>query len=102
MVADRLIVAMVADIPESGIDAFQRYEDHVLPLLPRHGGRLERRLRSADGKVELHIVSFESREGFEAYIDDPDRADHRALLTGVNVVQRVHELHDVGGQLYPR
>jgi hypothetical protein len=92
---ERLIIVMVADIPEDGIDAFQQYEGVVLPLLAQHGGRLERRLRTTDSRVEVHIVSFDARAGFDAYMADPDRIAHRDLLAGVDVGQRVHEVQDV-------
>jgi hypothetical protein len=92
---ERLIILMVADIPEDGIDAFQRYENLVLPILDQHGGRLERQLRSADGRVEVHIVSFDSRTGFDSYMADPDRLAHRELLAGVNLGQRVIDVHEV-------
>jgi hypothetical protein len=92
---ERLIIVMVADIPEDGIDAFQRYEGLVLPMLDQHGGRLERRLRSADSRVEVHIVSFDSRTGFDSYMTDPDRLSHRELLAGIDLGQRVIDVHDV-------
>ena len=68
-----LTLALVAKIPASGVDDFQAYEDAVLPLLPDHGGRLERRLRNADGTLEVHIVSFASRAGFDSFRNDPRR-----------------------------
>lgn len=86
---------MVADIPPGAEPAFQRYESLVLPLLARHGGRLERRLRTEDALSEVHIVSFESRDGYESYMADQDRQSHRALLGGADVVQRVLLVHDV-------
>ena len=49
---------MVARIPAAGVDAFQRYEAEVLPILAEHGAELERRLRSADGCTEVHVIGF--------------------------------------------
>ncbi|MDM4777830.1 hypothetical protein [Micromonospora sp. b486] len=43
-----LLVALV-DL-SADVDAGQRYEDAVLALLSRHGGELERRLRTGDGR----------------------------------------------------
>ena len=65
---------VVARIPRAGIERFQRYEDAVLPLIVEHGGRLERRLRSAAGDVEVHVLSFAAPESLDAYLDDPRRA----------------------------
>ena len=86
---------MVADIPDGGASAFQAYEAAVLPLLPRHGGRLERRLRSHDGLAEVHVVSFQSRAGYESYIRDPERLAYHGLLASVDVRQRLLEVADV-------
>jgi hypothetical protein len=98
----RLTLVMVADVGREGVEAFQRYEAAVLPLLERHDGRLERRLRTADGQAEVHIVSFGSRAGYDAYIADPERADHRTLLEGVVLTQRLLEVIDVGeSRSYP-
>lgn len=93
---ERLMIVIVADVPEGAVTAFQRYEDRVLPMLEQHGGRLERRLRTPDGRVEVHIVSFGAPAGFDSYIADPDRSAHRELLAGVDVGQRVLKVHDVG------
>lgn len=90
-----LTFVMVADIPANGVPAFQQYEAHVLPLLSRHGGRLERRLRSHDLLSEVHIVSFETQSGYESYIADPERQMHRDLLDSVDVVQRLIQVSDV-------
>jgi hypothetical protein len=92
---ERLIIVMLADIPEDGISAFQQYESLVLPILDEHGGRLERRFRTPDGRVEVHIVSFDDRAGLDSYMADPDRTTHRELLAGVDVRQRALEVHEV-------
>ena len=97
-----VVVVPVADVGREGVGAFQRYEAAVLPMLERHDGRLERRLRTADGQAEVHIVSFGSRAGYDAYIADPERADHRTLLEGVVLTQRLLEVSDVGeSRSYP-
>jgi hypothetical protein len=67
----------------------------VLPLLGRHGGRLERRLRGSGGQVEVHLVSFDTRSGYESYLADPERTGHRQLLAGADITQRVLELDEV-------
>lgn len=90
-----LTFVMVADVPVDAVSAFQRYESLVLPLLARHGGRLERRLRTGDALNEIHVVSFESQSGYESYMADPERRSHRSLLDGVEVVQRLFQVQDV-------
>jgi uncharacterized protein (DUF1330 family) len=88
-------MVMVADVPADGVAAFQEYESRVLTLLHRHGGRLERRLRSADSLVEVHIISFGSREGYESYVADPERMGYRQLVDDVDISQRLVEVTDV-------
>jgi uncharacterized protein (DUF1330 family) len=90
-----LTIVMVADIPSGAEAGFQAYESAVLPLLQRHGGRLERRLRTDDALTEVHIVSFTSQEGFQSYLADEERQSHKGLLDDLDVAQRVLLVHDV-------
>lgn len=93
-----MIVVAVLDVPPVEVSAFQRYEDLVLPLLARHGGRLDRRLRSADGATEVHLLTFPADEAYRRYLTDPERLAHRTLLSGVRIEGRVIEsLTDVAG-----
>ena len=71
---------LIARIPAEGIADFRAYEDAVLPLLPEHNGRLERRLRNHDGTVEMHIVSFASDADFQNYRNDPRRTAQAGVL----------------------
>lgn len=91
----RVTFVVVADVPEGGQTAFRQYEDLVLPLLARHGGRLERRLRTGDGLTEVHVVSFDDDAGYRAYLAEPERLVHKPLLEGVDVVQRLLRVSDV-------
>jgi hypothetical protein len=72
---------MVARIREAGVADYQRYERAVLPVLADHGGRLERRLRTADALIEVHVVSFPSPAAFAAY-----RADDRCVAARPSLV----------------
>jgi hypothetical protein len=85
----RFTVAAVVDVPVGAVTAFQRYEDVVLPLLARHDGVLERRLPTADGATEVHVLSFSSDAAYRGYLADPERLGYRSLLDGVPVQQRV-------------
>ncbi len=95
----RWTVVMIAELAASAIEPFHDYERRVLPLLGRHGGRLERRLRTADARTEVHLLSFPDRAGYEACLADPDRAALRpvlaALVERAEIRQRVLEVHDV-------
>ncbi len=85
----------VARVPVEGVADFQLYEERVLPLLAEYGGRLERRLRSADGTAEVHVVAFPSWREFAAYIEDPRRAEHAPLLARSRATVEVLEVEDV-------
>jgi hypothetical protein len=71
---------LIVRIPVQGIEDFRAYEDAVLPLLPEFNGRLERRLRTSDGTMEMHIVSFASDADFQNYRNDPRRTAQAWLL----------------------
>jgi uncharacterized protein (DUF1330 family) len=86
---------VVARIPRAGIECFQRYEQAVLPLLEEHGARLERRLRSAAGEVEVHLLTFAEEEALAAYLDDPRRAEHRELLAASGAELELLEVDDI-------
>jgi uncharacterized protein (DUF1330 family) len=90
-----LTFVMLADIQAGAESAFQRYESLVLPLLDRHGGHLERRMRTDDGLTEVHIVSFPSKDRYESYMADSERQSHRSVLEGFDVVQRLLQINDV-------
>jgi uncharacterized protein (DUF1330 family) len=90
-----LTLVMVADLSSEAVTAFQDYESRVLPLLARHGGHLERRLRTDDALSEVHVVSFESQEGYDSYLADEERRAHGTELGGLEVVQRVLRVQDV-------
>jgi hypothetical protein len=76
-------------VPAEAVPDLQRYERAVLPLLQRHAGRLERRLRTPDGTTEVHVLSFASEDAYRGYLADPVRSDQRGLLAGAEPVQRV-------------
>lgn len=90
-----LTFVLIARIPPNGVEAFQAYEEQVLPLLNEYGGRLQRRLRNELGTLELHIVSFPSDAAFQKYRSDPRRtAAARLLETSSAKLERL-SLRDV-------
>src|SRR5215204_6240892 len=68
-----VLLAVLIDIPPEDAAIVLTFEDAVLPLLNRHGGQLQRRLRAVDQSAELQIISFDSREAKEAFATDPSR-----------------------------
>lgn len=71
---------LIARVPPAGVADFHAYEALVLPLLPEHGGRLDRRVRSADGTLEVHLLVFTSAQSLAAFRADPRRAAAARLL----------------------
>lgn len=65
--------------PDHGQD-YVRFEASAERIMRSHGGRIERRIAISDDSrpgedglpTEVHIVTFPSRESFEAYTRDPD------------------------------
>jgi enamine deaminase RidA (YjgF/YER057c/UK114 family) len=90
----RLTLALIVDLEPDAVAPFAAYERRVLPLLARHGGRLDRRLHTADGATEVHLLSFADRAGYDAYLADPDRAAAGRLLDGLDVGRRLLEVLD--------
>jgi hypothetical protein len=92
---DGVVRVVIIEIGSGSLDGFEHYERAVLGLLDRHGGRLDRRLRSVDDRVEVHLLAFDSATGYQAFLDDPERAALRPLLAGLDVRTRVLQVRDV-------
>ena len=90
-----LTLVLTARVPVAGVAQFQAYETQVLPLLAVHGGTLERRLRNADGTIEVHIVHFGSAEGLAGFRNDPRRAAASHLSTASGAVTEIFEMQNV-------
>jgi len=87
----------IVRIPAGGVAAFQQYESLVLPIMPRYGGRLERRLCSADGQIEIHVVTFPSQDDLDRYLAESERAEHLHLRTESGASTELLEVVDVSG-----
>jgi hypothetical protein len=85
----------VAHVEPEGVALLQRYEDRVLPLLAEHGGVLERRLRSDDGRTEIHVMTLPSAEALTRYRSDPRRDALRDLLHRSGARLELHHVRDV-------
>jgi hypothetical protein len=90
-----VVYVLVFHLPADGIESFRRYEAAVLPLLADHQGHLDRRLRSADGRTEVHLVSFPSEEQFENYRNDPRRAEQSRYLDQARARIDLYQMSDV-------
>jgi len=83
-------------IPAEGVALFQAYEDAVLRLISGHGGTLERRLRSMDGRIDVHIMSFATDAQLAAYRADPPRAAHAPMFEASGAQAEVQLVVNVG------
>ncbi|QGN45584.1 GNAT family N-acetyltransferase [Micromonospora sp. WMMC415] len=88
------LVALV-ELPPGAVEEGRAYEDRVLGLLGRHGGRVERRLRTGDGRTEVHVIRFDTRAGYESALADPERLALRAALGDAAPTTRVLEVEEV-------
>jgi uncharacterized protein (DUF1330 family) len=59
------------DLSEADLSLFESYEDQVLALLPHYGAKLEARLRSIDGRREVHLLHFPDASARENFRNDP-------------------------------
>ena len=90
-----LVVVATFDLPSDGVEALRAYEDAVLPRLGEHGGRLERRLRTASGTYEVHVLRFRDTAALAAYRGDPVRAAAVAELIRSSGTARVELVEEV-------
>lgn len=94
-VAAELLLVAIVEMAPGHLTAGQRYEDAVLALLDRHGGSIERRMRTEDSAAEVHVIRFRSRAGYESFMVDPDRLALRNELGDGVPTTRVLEVRDV-------
>jgi uncharacterized protein (DUF1330 family) len=69
-----MLVFVHLDISGADLALFETYETEVLALLARHGAAVEERLRSTDGRSEMHLLHFPDAEALAAFREDPARA----------------------------
>ncbi|MFE4196888.1 hypothetical protein ACFRJ9_13565 [Paenarthrobacter sp. NPDC056912] len=61
---------------EGNEEALSRYEDTVLALVPKHGGKVVSRVRSrsqGDGPLEVQVIHMPDESTLQAYMQDPER-----------------------------
>jgi hypothetical protein len=70
------------------------YEDAVLALMPRHGGRVVSRVRRVDGEpgpFEVQLIHLPDDAALESYLSDPVRValaeTHRAVVERTEVIR---------------
>jgi hypothetical protein len=102
----RPIVLLVQLFIHPGRDAeFHRFETEAARIMRRHGGRIERVIRpTGPGRAdvlphEVHLVSFTSHAGFDAYRADPELKALGGLRE--SAIARTEVLVGTDGESYP-
>lgn len=93
----RLQVLAIFHLGRADLGRFEAYERAVLPLLEHHDGRLERAVRAKGGEVEVHLLQFDTKEGFERFRADPRRLALSQEFTRSGAAAEIHEVQDVDG-----
>lgn len=104
--SNRTIVLLVELFVRPGrVAEFRRFETEAARIMRRHGGRIERVIRPTDlagGDAlphEIHLVSFDSAAGLEAYRADPEL---RALAPlRESAIARTEVTVGTAGEPYP-
>ena len=106
MAGDHGIVLLVELFVHPGrIVEFRRFESEASRIMRRHGGRIDRVIRPTgpargdDLPHEIHLVSFASAAGLEAYRADPDLLALAPLRA--SAIARTEITRGVDGELYP-
>lgn len=78
---------MTIDLARADLPAVEAYEAMVLPLVARHGGRVDLRVRARDGSREFHLLSFPDDAAYERFRADPERAAAQEIwrLSGASI-----------------
>ncbi|MDE1173358.1 MAG: hypothetical protein PW790_06745 [Parvibaculaceae bacterium] len=69
-----MFILVQIDISQADIALFDDYEAQVLALVGNHRGTLIERLRSINGKSEVHLLHFPDAKALDAFRGDPARA----------------------------
>lgn len=95
-----IYVLVLIELNADMADMLRHYEQQAAPIMQRHGGRFVYVLKptpSAPGGVpdEVHLLAFESEQGFAAFRADPDLHAIRHLRDAVVKEASVLPLHAI-------
>jgi hypothetical protein len=99
---DQAIVLLVQLFIHPGREAeFHRFETAAAGIMRRHGGRIDRVIRPTGGAGahEIHVVSFASAAGLEAYRVDPELAALAPLRAAA--IARTEVIAGIDAEPYP-
>lgn len=91
MTLELCVLLWAAEGRETELEA---YEDAVLALVPRHGGRVMSRVvrtDDGDGPREVQIIHLPDEDALQSYLHDPDRTalaeTHRAVIARTDLIR---------------
>lgn len=88
-----MFILVQLDISRAEMALFDDYEDRVLALLDQHGGILVERLRSTDGRSEVHLLHFADAGGLDTFRADPARMALQDLWSRCGATSILTEVH---------
>lgn len=86
---------MQLDLASADLAVFDRYEAIALALVEIHGGKLEWRVRTLDGRSEAHLLRFPGRSAFDDFMADPVREEAQPLWISCGARSSVEEVEPV-------
>ncbi|HEX6997036.1 MAG TPA: hypothetical protein VF322_02765 [Gammaproteobacteria bacterium] len=73
--SERVVLVVSVWLHEGQVAAFEEFEREIAKIQQRHGGKIERAIRttsgSPDAPFEVHVVSFPDAASLAAYRADP-------------------------------
>lgn len=101
---NKFVITQLIYLHDKAGNDFLEYESIVLPLLEKYGGKLLLRLRpgresfiyprEGDVPYEVHIVSFETKDDYLRFKNDPVRIKNQDLLK--NSVKKITVIESSG------
>jgi hypothetical protein len=84
MSQQRTVLVVILTVRRQAVAEFELFEKRAAAVMSRHGGRIERVVRSGEGDQEntfreVHVVSFPDDVSFDAYRRDLELAALRSL-----------------------
>ncbi|AZI36713.1 hypothetical protein NT2_05_02940 [Caenibius tardaugens NBRC 16725] len=88
-----MLILAQFDLASADMALFELYENQVLGLLAKYGGKVRERVRSTDNGRELHLLEFPDAGALDAFRADPDRAALQPLWLKTGATSSLTEVH---------
>lgn len=91
-------VVMIARTSPRDFADFIAFENRFLGLFEKYDMVLERRLRSQDECIEIHLIKVANQDCLERYMLDPDRTALLPQFRKLEVAQQIVRVEDADTQ----